>query len=363
VSLRQRFWAGCIGLLALGGVTTVHGEPYLAVQQGYKCANCHVNPTGGGLRNDFGTVFTENVLPANTLPASFPVWTGTVLERLRLGADLRASDTETQVPDLPTDRTRRIDQIRGYADLSLIKDRLDYYLDEGLAPGDARPIEYYGRYSDPAHGWYVKGGQFYLPFGWRLQDNTAFVRETSGISMTAPDRGFELGLELPEWSAQLDYTRGIANAQTGSGHQITGQVVWVKSLWRAGVAASFTESALGNRHVEGLFAGRRTGPVAWLGEIDFVQDAGFPEGVRRFMSALGEADWAIRKGHNLKLTGEYLDPDLHIANDQKTRWSLLYEYTPIPFVQLRAGFRRYRGIPQNDLDNRRMLFLECHLFM
>lgn len=355
--------AALVAVSLLAAPALARAEPYLAVQQGYKCGSCHVNPTGGGLRNDFGTVFTENVLPANTLPANFPVWTGAVLERLRLGADLRASDTQTDVPDQPTDRTRRIDQIRAYGDLSLIKDRLEYYLDEGLAPGDARPIEYYGRYSDPAHGWYAKGGQFYVPFGWRLQDNTAFVRETSGISMTTPDRGFELGLELPEWSAQLDYTRGIANIQTGTGHQLTGQVVWVRSLWRIGAAAAFTESAFGNRQVEGLFAGRRTGPVAWLGEIDFVRDAGFPEGARRFASALGEADWALRKGHNLKLTAEYLDPDLRIANDQKTRWSILYEYTPVPFVQLRAGFRRYRGIPQNDLDNRHMLFLELHAFM
>jgi hypothetical protein len=29
-------------------------------------------------------------------------------------------------------------------------------------------------------------------------------------------------------------------------------------------------------------------------------------------------------------------------------------------VQLRAGYRRYRGIPQNDTDNRRAAFVELH---
>jgi hypothetical protein len=363
VSARLRFLAGCASLVALAGVTVARAEPYLAVQQGYKCVTCHVNPTGGGLRSAFGTVFTENVLPANTLPTNFPVWSGAVLDRLRLGADLRASDTEIEVPDSPTTRTRRIDQIRAYADLTLVKDWLDYYVDEGLAPGNALPIEYYGRFSEPKSGLYLKGGQFYLPFGWRLQDNTAFVRETTGISMTTPDRGFELGIERPEWSAQIDYTRGAANLQSGHGHELTGQVVWIRNLWRVGAAASLTSSALGNRQVDGLFAGLKTGPVAWLGELDLVRDDGFPEGTRRFASALGEADWGIRKGHNLKLTAEYLDPDRSLASDQRTRWSLLYEYTPIPFVQLRAGLRRYRGIPQSDVDNRRTLFLELHLFL
>jgi hypothetical protein len=114
--------------------------------------------------------------------------------------------------------------------------------------------------------------------------------------------------------------------------------------------------------VFGLFAGLRTGPVAWLGEADLVQDQGFPEGERTLAGALAEADWLIRRGHNLKFTAEYLDPDRSVNEDQQTRWSLVYEFTPIPFVQLRAGFRRYRGIPQNDLDNRRLTFLELHGF-
>jgi hypothetical protein len=134
-------------------------------------------------------------------------------------------------------------------------------------------------------------------------------------------------------------------------------------VWRVGAAASFTQSTLGNREVQGLFAGRRTGPVAWLGEVDLIRDAGFPGSPRRMLAALGEADWALAKGQNLKVTGEYADPDLSVANDQETRWSFVYEYTPIPFMQLRAGFRRYRGIPQSDLENRRLLFLEVHAFL
>jgi hypothetical protein len=144
---------------------------------------------------------------------------------------------------------------------------------------------------------------------------------------------------------------------------VTGQVVWVQNQYRVGGAASFTHSQAGDRRVAGLFAGVHVGPLVWLGEADFVRDEGFPEGARSMLAALGEADWAMRRGHNLKLTAEYYDPDRAVREDQKTRWSLLYEWTPLPFVQLRAGFRRYRGIPQNDVDNRRTLFLELHGFM
>jgi hypothetical protein len=363
VTPRRALAALLIAVGCWGMAPAARSEPYLAVQQGYKCITCHVNPTGGGLRSGFGTVFTENVLPESAAPAKWPTWTGEVLKILRVGADYRTARIDTDVPKQPSFRQDGLEQLRAYGDLTLIPKWLEYYVDETLAPGKDQANEYYARLSEPDLGLYVKGGQFYLPFGWRLQDNTALVRELSGISMTAPDRGFELGLELPEWSAQIDYTRGEANIALGKGHELTGQVVYVKPSWRIGASAAYTQSVFGNRQVEGLFAGLKTGPVAWLGELDLVRDAGYPGGGRRLAALFGEADWALRKGHNLKVTAEMFDPDRSVANDQQARWSVLYEYTPIPFVQLRGGFRRYRGIPQIDVDNRHVLFIELHVFL
>jgi hypothetical protein len=363
VSVRLAVCITALGLVLAATARNTLAEPYIAIQQGYKCIACHVDPTGGGLRNEFGTAVTENVLPQTSLPTGFPVWTGHVLSFLQVGADGRWDETGNTVPNESSTRQSGIPELRAYGNLTLIPDRLSYYLDEELAPGNATPMEYYGRYNDPTHGWYIKGGQFYLPFGWRVQDNSAFVREVSGISMTTPDRGFELGLERPQWSAQFDYTRGEENISLGSGHEITGQVAWVRSDWRVGAAAAFTQSVLGNREVQGVFAGLRTGRVAWLGEIDLVRDASYPGGPRRLAGGLAEADWALGKGQNLKISGEYYDPDLSVASDQQTRWSLVYEYTPIPFFQLRAGWRRYRGIPQSDIENRRLLFVELHAFL
>lgn len=362
MSHRHASLLAVVALVSCGGGGLARAEPYLAVRQDLKCITCHVNPTGGGLRNDFGIAFAQNVLPARPAAAGTPNWSGKLADLLRIGGDLRTNWSTTTIPNQKSLRKFALDQVRVYADVALIPQRLGLYVDQQIAPGATQNQEGYLRYGDPTNGWYLKGGRFYLPFGWRLQDNTSFIRQTTGINMATPDTGVEIGFEKPQWSAQLALTNGAGNAQEPSGHQATAQLVWVRSLWRLGAAASMTESELGDRRMGGVFAGLHTGPLAWLGEVDLVRDEGFPEGNRSAAAALGEVNWAIRPGHNLKLTGEFFDADRDVDENEQNRWSLVYELTPLPFVQFRAGHRRYDGIPQNDLQNRRLTFIELHGF-
>lgn len=352
-----------LAALAWSAPQAAHAEPYLALQMGYKCVACHVNPTGGGLRSGAGLAYAENVMPAATLPAGAPVWLGEVLPNIvRIGGDLRTDWSRTTIPQSPTAQQFALEQLRLYTDISVIPNVLGVYVDEQVAPGGAQTMEAYARYGDSSD-WYIKAGRFYLPFGWRLQDNTAFVREATGINMNTPDNGVELGLERGNWSGQLDLSNGAANTGTGTGYQLTGQLVRVQSLWRLGAAGAFTQSEAGDRNMFGLFAGLRTGPVTWLGEVDLVRQAGFPEGTRTMVPALGEANWLIRPGHNLKLTYEYYNPERSVPNNTQTRWSALYEFTPLPFLQLRGGFRRYQSIPQSPPQNQTLAFVELHAFM
>jgi hypothetical protein len=345
-------------ICALLSAAPAAAEPYLAVMEGKKCNVCHVNPTGGGLRTDYGITYAKVLLPAETIDA-LNSWTGGVGDHGRIGGDLRAAWIRNTAPNTPTAQSFQLEQFRLYGDLTLIPDRLGIYIDEQVAPNGAQNEEAYVRYGTTTNGFYVKGGQFYLPFGWRLQDQTAFVREVTGINMTTPDKGIEIGYEKKAWSAQFDVTNGAGNTGTGSNYQITTQVVYTKAIWRVGIAGSSTKSNLGDRRVGGLFAGLKTGPIAWLAEGDVVHDDSFPGG-RTLAAGLLEGNWRLLKGHNLKITAEYSDPDRAVRENQQTRYSLVYEYTPLPFLQLRAGYRHYFGIPQNNAQNQQLILAEVH---
>jgi hypothetical protein len=299
------------------------------------------------------------LLPAETVDGVLDSWTGRIGDHGRIGGDLRADWSRSTAPNTPTSQSFQLEQFRLYGDLTLIPDRLGIYIDEQVAPNGAQNEEAYVRYGTTTNGFYVKGGQFYLPFGWRLQDQTAFVREVTGINMTTPDKGIEIGYEKTAWSAQFDLTNGATNTGSGSNYQVTTQVVYTQPIWRVGIAASSTKASLGDRRVGGLFAGLKTGPIAWLAEGDIVHDDSFPGG-RTLAAGLLEGNWRVLKGHNLKITAEYYDPDRSVHENQQTRYSAVYEYTPLPFLQLRAGYRHNFGIPQNNAQHQQLTFIELH---
>ena len=338
-------------------------EPYLAVQTGLKCTQCHVNPTGGGLRGVYGDVFAQTALPATHLDTGSDTWTGNVSSFLRLGGDLRTEALATEVPHTKTISQFELEQVRTYIEAQVIPERLIVYVDEQVAPGGALNREAYALYWSAGHDWYLKAGQMYLPFGWRLQDQSAMVLQTSGINMTTPDQGVEFGWLKGHWDAQLDVTNGTAGGPVSdSRKQFTSQLQYVESFWRAGLAANYNDKLGGSRGTYGLFAGLRTGPISWLGETDVVDDKSLGIDQGRMLATLLEGNWRIAQGHNLKVTAEYLDPNRSVANNGQTRWSVVYELTPIQFAQLRAGVRYYDGIPQIDTQHTKLYFLELHGF-
>ena len=194
----------------------------------------------------------------------------------------------------------------------------------------------------------------HVPYGGH---DEAFIRQVSGINFNTPDTGWQVGYEGGPWSAQVAVTRGTAGGpEIDSGKQYSLRVSHVKTKWRAGASFNFNDARIGDRQMQNVFAGLVTGPVAWLAEIDYIIDDGTPTGRRKSWATLLEANYGYRRGHNLKATFEWYDPDKDVSEDEQTRISVVWEYTPIQFLQARFGYRNYSGIPQNPGQNREQLF-------
>lgn len=354
-----------LAILALAVSASAAAEPYLAVFAGQKCGTCHVNPTGGGKRTAYGAVYGQSELSREFLEVGgrTEYLTGEINRWLAVGGDYRGRFSYTDIPNQDSESDFDTERATLYAELRLIPGFLSLYIDEQVAPGSATSRELYALLT-PANGRYtLKAGKFFLPYGLRLEDDTAFIRQATGINFDTPDNGVEAGLELGPWSAQLALTNGTSGAaENDSGKQLSGLVSYVRSRWRVGASLNFNDADAGDRRLAGMFVGLRTGPVAWLAEVDWINDEGTTTGERDLLAGLAEGNWRIARGHNLKLTYEYFDPDDDVDEDEQTRYSVVWEYSPVQFTQLRVGARIYDGIPQNDLQNRDEAFAELHVY-
>jgi hypothetical protein len=339
-------------------------EPYLAVQTGFKCVMCHVNPAGGGMRNAFGTAWARSELAREVRRGGDDDggWTGELNRWLAVGGNVRSELGYVDTPGNDAVSEFAISRATVYAALRAVPNLLTLYLDEQVAPGGAIAREAYALLT-PANGRYtIKAGKFFLPYNLRLQDDSAFVRQVTGINFDTPDHGVELGLELPRWSAQLAVTNGTAGGgDDDTTKQTSLMASYIRPAWRVGASYNHNNARLGDRAMHGVFAGLKTGPIAWLAEVDFVTDDETAGKTKRYTSLL-EGNWLIARGHNLKVSYEYFDPDDDVDENERERYSVVWEMSPMQMLQARVGLRFYNGVPEIPATNRDRVFAEVHVY-
>jgi len=357
---RQNAWLAGVGLwvwLVLLAPSDLTAEPHLSVRTGLRCSQCHVNRTGGGARNSFGSMYAQT-----RLPMWRKAYQGRMLNSfLALGGNLRVRATGT-----PSDSLQRTSLAVTEASLQLearvVQDVLTFYLDQSVGPGGASTREAFGLIESlPLEG-YIKAGKFFLPFGMRLIDDDAFIRQRTGFSYRTSDIGLELGIEPGPLSLFAALTNGTQGAgETNSSKQFTTSAALIFRHWRVGGSASFNRGSTGRRDVAGGFAGITFGRFTVLGEADWIFDTPDEGEFLDQFAAYVEGNFLVTPGLNLKTTYGFLDPNVDIGENARVRWRFGAEWFPIPFLQVSGFYTLLEDIPQatTDLDR---LSLELHAF-
>jgi len=355
-----------LGLFA----TSALAEPYIAVREGYKCSQCHFNKTGGGKRNDFANTYVQTRLASEVvqwqpeeerIETAVPnIYHGRLNDFFSVGADFRFSYKQVDVPNAEKAETN-LGTESGliYFQMDMVPDRASIYLDQTLK-GAANTREMFMLFDNLPLSSYLKVGRFFLASGFRLQDDFAFVRAVPNFTYGNPDDGVEIGIEPGPLSFQLWQT---SNSDRGG---VVGQ--FISRHWRAGASHNRdTTNDDEKKEVSNYFAGGTLGRFTLLYEVDMItfMDAAnnvFPAGGEQEAGLL-ELNFMVKKGHNLKYTYEWLDPDLKSAAeapDIVSRTSVVYEPFLTQYLQVRGGYRMYEGQSNNDLENRTEMFAEIH---
>lgn len=340
---------------------TAQAEPYIAIEKGLQCSACHTHAAGGGKRTAYGNIYAQTEMPALSAENNAGYWNGQVSQWLSVGANLRGG-FEYSSEDGAGDRSS-FDVSRGniYVEATLLDNKLSVYFDQQVAPSSSINREAYVQLKGKSVR--LTAGQFYLPYGLRLQDDSAFIRRVTGINFTNPDRGVQLGYETSRWSHAIAVTNGSGGgSEIDNGKQVSVMTSYVTGRWRFGASANHNDADAGDRTMANVFGGVRTGPISWLFEVDAIRDKLTNGTDQDGMAGLLEGNWRFRRGHNLKVTYEYFDPDSDISEDHEARWSALYEWSPIAFFQLRLGARLNDGPPEVAGTDKETVFAELHGF-
>lgn len=360
----KNLWRPLLGLfVALCAPTTI-AEPYLAFKNNMFCSACHINPIGGGARNSYGAYYGTNVLP-QTAGSLTQFDAGSISDGLRLGANFRANYTQNNSENSEDTSSFETQSGQVYIILQPKDSRFSLYIDEQLAPGTALNREAFilTKLNTTSS---LKVGKLMLPYGIRLEDDTAFIRQSTGFNFDNSDNGVEYDLQ----TSHMFISAAISNGSSGLTNNDKGlsyltRVEYLGNNWRLGVSGVYNDADLGARTQANIFGGFNLFGLTFLAEVDHIKDKSIshtPGTNEEQRIGFFEINRELSKGINLKITIEYLDPDTNINQNQRTRHSILMEYTPFANLQVRTGLRKGEDIPQKINGNYTTAFAQLHFY-
>jgi len=346
--------------------------PRFASRTGAKCQSCHVNPSGGGMRQIFGVQYGRDQLPVPTWSEDLGLedFSTNLTEFVSVGANFR---TLYFVQESPTATNNAFWEMQGdvYLNFKLAK-KVSIYLDKGLYQG----FEIFGLLNIlPANG-HVKLGRFLPNYGMKLDDHRAFTRtytgltpEGRGLSSGAILPGAELtGAELAVSPGAFTIMGGIYNSSDSYGSATTkdkaflgrGEGIFkLTEEMNLGVGANVLSKRVAGikTTLAGAFGSFSYDRLTLMGEVDLIRSGGSPEAVATY----SEVDYVVTPGVDLKFMYEFYDYDRDLKTGATSRYSFGLEFFPISGVEVRPLYRISKEEPTERKNNEFLLIFHFYL--
>lgn len=303
-----------LAALAALAPPTALALPRYSARYGQRCALCHFEPTGGGLRTTYATMalVPEELSLLRPSPEDLAAIRPDLSDAVTLGLDLRSL--------LYQKEGGRSGQLDMQADLH-VGVQMDRRFAAYVTTGRNGVREYAGlAYVLPGAG-YLKSGRFTPDYGWRWADHTLASRQYlldargSASPAALADAGLEAGLHRQSWEL-------TGSLQQGGGTHGESYAARVALRRRAGPAnlalgASVLRRELASGHARawGGFGYLACGPLAWVFEADATGD-----GQRQGLLVTQELSWRLARGVSAIGTYSYRDPDRGQQTGTTTRW-------------------------------------------
>lgn len=318
-------------------------RPEFAAQEDKECTFCHIDPAGGGPRNEIGQVFEDNYFefPEDFDAEAIMAEVETVAKRFTTAIDIRTAYIKTNDVN-HSDRTR--------ASCNSCHSAIDsFYMMQGELTLNAQASEkvrmtlsnnmgstlnmFATIDAVPGH-LYVKVGQFRIPFGIKQKDHNILVRQGYDIGSNKRDVGVEIGGS----AGKVFYNAAIFNGGRAVRSDINQHKAWTSTIGssfgpvRGGISYLVDKPRDERNMIAGAFL------TAVHKGLSIEAEVNLGNGLAENESLLGDfgvaslgyyAGTRYRIGPKLILSGRYeaFDPDRDRNGDELRRLSGSARYT------------------------------------
>ena len=335
--------------------------PLYASREGTKCASCHFDPNGGGMRNDFGFNYDKNrhSMGEEARWDSVDI-TPQLNPWIRLGMDTRVMYVATHTDGISGLSTSTFFPMQGNLRVAITPhEHLAVIGSHGIvidAPGFPTPYvarELYGMIRELPHGAFVKIGRFRIPFGLRQDDHTSFTRVPEFLSYDSQkeDAGISAGSVGKHGWLEFSFTNGNNPAFSERAQAVAGKIAWAWIPLQGGVSGYHQYSELAAEKFDrwSLYLTKTLSRITLLGEYAGGTDAAVGDKVNK-LAAFGELDYRVSRGVNLRGKFDYLDPDRGAGGDIWRRYVGEIDMVPMPFTEFKVSYRHYNNSTTPDYD-------------
>lgn len=326
---------------------------------GDKCTDCHYNPSGGSMRNEYGIIFAKKFLRLDALE-KYSIsgnFDPRLTKNFSLGGDVRIVYSENQMVNQLTQKQLLTMQGDLYLNAAVNK-----YIRIFIAPGIQIPSvptkpEVYGMVSNLPLSLYLKAGRFVPNYGTRIPEHRAFQRADLLDAPHSADAGLEIGFSP---ITEFDFSAGIFNGlKTQFFDADPKKMIVANGSFNTALSDNFnfgissflysnpfnyldpntglltdaSKQAIGSSIRFGIFQ-----RIAVLGEVNFLETK-LVNVLTRALYYYNEFDLMFIKGLELRYQFEYKDPNRDVAADRLMRHSIGFSFFPLFGLETEAMLR------------------------
>lgn len=337
---------------------TLDALPRFASRTNFACRNCHVNPTGGGMRSPFGVSYGRDDVPVKSWQEQYALedFNTNLTDFLSYGADVRLLYFYQKKDNSPERSSFFPMQADVYFNFALSK-KVNLFVNPAFGPFQRYEVFGLAKVM-PANG-YVKVGRFTPSYSLRLDDHTSYVREATPFRNNS---GQQAGVELAIAPDPVSIVGGVTNGVSGDRASSVPKALYGRAdaKFKAGpVNVSLGASAYRDNAGGGTLTMYSGFGTISLGEnFTIVSEIGQMRGDSPLMSINGdrngrnsnrseltqrtmmvEASYLLSSGFDLKFMYDFFDPNIDVQSGTATRYSAGFELFPVSGVEVRPLYR------------------------